>query len=68
MKGLNLAGVDNAQVVQLRIIKVLEKSEALLIVVQHNTNMTTTTMKKYIVNQTKYFQYKCNTLNRVRFS
>ena len=68
MKGLNLAGVDNAQVVQLRIIKVLEKHEALLIDVQHNTNMTTTTIKKYIVNKTKYFQYKCNTLNRVRFS
>ena len=57
MKGLNLAGVDNAQVVQLRIIKVLEKSEALLIVVQHNTNMTTTDHKDIIANK-KHFQNK----------
>ena len=53
MKGLNLAGVDNAQVVQLRIIKVLEK---------HNTNVTTTSHKdiycksKAIPKQMKYLE------------
>ena len=53
MKGLNLAGVDNAQVVQLRIIEVLEK---------HNTNVTATSHKdiycksKAIPKQMKYLE------------
>ena len=53
MKGLNLAGVDNAQVVQLRIIQVLEK---------HNTNVTTTSQgdiyckSKAIPKQMKYLE------------